>query len=75
MERKRAVMVHVFSAEVLDPDWHPTISEDELIEANHNLEKDHVQWRWRWMDRVTNLAGAIEMKEGSDNAQLQFSSP
>ncbi len=74
MLRKRAVLVNYLTNEPVDPNYQPLLSAWELTEGNKNLERSHLRWRLRWLNRVTNLTGAVEMRERSDNAQLQFSS-
>jgi len=73
MIRKRAVLVNYLTNKPIDPNYQPLLSADELSEGNANLEKAMLRWRLRWLNRVTTLTGAVEMKETSDNAQLQFS--
>ena len=75
MIRKRAVLVNYLTNKPIDPNYQPLLSADELSEGNANLEKAMLRWRLRWLNRVITLTGAVEMKETSDNAQLQFSTP
>ena len=72
MLRKRAVLVNYLTNEPVDPNYQPLISAWELTEGNKNLERAHCRWRLRWLNKVTTLTGAVEMREKSDNAQLQF---
>jgi hypothetical protein len=62
MEKRKAILVHIFNSRALSPDWTPTISREELEEANENLENDLNLYRWRWVDLeedVVNLTGAV----------------
>ena len=61
MKRQRAEMVHVFSSEVLSSDWTPTISQEEMDEANERLEQAFVQYRWRWLGHACNLCGSVTL--------------
>jgi hypothetical protein len=61
----------MFSAELLSPGWTPTISQEELDEANQRLEDQHILYRWRWLDlnqKVINLCGAITLHAEALNA-------
>ena len=67
------MLVNYLTNVPIDPNYQPLLTADELTEGNQNLEKAMLRWRLRWLNRVTNLTGSVEMKERSDNAQLQFS--
>jgi hypothetical protein len=57
MKNRKAELVHMFSAELLSPGWTPTISQEELDEANQRLEDQHI-----------NLCGAITLHAEALNA-------
>jgi len=61
MQRKKAELVHIVSAEVLQPGWTPTISQEELNEANERLKVVHNQYRWRWLSHACNLCGSVTL--------------
>ena len=62
MERSKAELVHMLSCKVLSPDWNPTISQQELNEANRRLEEQHVQYRWRWLNqKIISLYGSATL--------------
>ena len=42
------MLVHQFTAQELRPGWNPTISLDELVEANRRLAAIDNQYRWTW---------------------------
>ena len=67
MQRKKAELVHMFSAEVLQPGWTPTISQEELNEANERLEVVHNQYRWRWLGNVITLSGSVTLHAEAHN--------
>tara|TARA_E500000331_G_scaffold282967_1_gene276798 strand:+ start:837 stop:1058 length:222 start_codon:yes stop_codon:yes gene_type:complete len=70
MRKGKAELVSMFSSKALSPDWTPTITEDELLEANQNLETQLVPYRWRWLDlkeRVVTLAGAAYLHAEAHN--------
>jgi hypothetical protein len=57
----------MFSAEVLQPGWTPTISQEELNEANERLEVVHNQYRWRWLGNVITLSGSVTLHAEAHN--------
>ncbi|MBG46021.1 MAG: hypothetical protein CMB76_05830 [Euryarchaeota archaeon] len=63
--QKRAIMVHSFTAEVLDEKWTPTIGAKELEMANTRLAEQHIPWRWRWHTKTSNLAGSITLQNAT----------
>jgi len=67
MQRKKAELVHIVSAEVLQPGWTPTISQEELNEANERLEVAHNQYRWRWLRNVITLSGSVTLHAKAHN--------
>lgn len=67
MQRKKAELVHVVSAEVLQPGWTPTISQEELNEANERLKVVHNQYRWRWLGNVITLSGSATLHARTHN--------
>ena len=62
---KKAMLVHQFTAQELQPGWTPTISADELVEANRRLAAIDNQYRWTWVPRVTTLNGSVTMQDRS----------
>jgi len=67
MERHKAELVHTFTAEVLQPGWTPTISQEELDNANVRLEACHNQYRWRWRQKMSSLRGSVTMQDLTHN--------
>ena len=63
--QKRAIMVHSFTTEVLDEKWTPTIGARELELANTRLAEQHIPWRWRWLQKTSNLAGSITLQNAT----------
>lgn len=63
--QKRAIMVHSFTSEVLDNKWTPTIGAQELELANTRLAEQHIPWRWRWLQKTSNLAGSITLQNAT----------
>ena len=63
--QKRAIMVHSFTAEVLDEKWTPTIGAKELELANTRLAAQHIPWRWRWHTKTSNLSGSITLQNAT----------
>ena len=68
MPKRRAELVHQFTAEVLEPNWTPTIDQEELDEANERLEADNNQFRWRWLHNVITLSGSVTLYAKAHNA-------
>lgn len=64
--------MRVDTREPLDIKWRPCIADDELEYANARLEQCRMPYRWRWVDRLTNLAGAIKMIDLSHDAPTQL---
>ena len=62
---KKAMLVHQFTAQELQPGWTPTISSEELVEANNRLAAIDNQYRWTWVPRVTTLNGSVTMQDSS----------
>ena len=58
-------MVHSFTSEVLDNKWTPTIGARELELANTRLAEQHIPWRWRWLQKTSNLAGSITLQNAT----------
>jgi len=72
LDNRRAILVHTDTREALDIKWRPCIADDELEYANARLEQCRMPYRWRWVDRLTNLAGAINMNDLSHDAATQL---
>lgn len=68
MQRYRAILVDTRTDEPLSPDWHPTIWPAELESANACLASRDMNYRWRWLDRVTTLQGSVTMHAPAHNA-------
>lgn len=68
MQKRQAELVHQFTAEVLEPNWTPTIDQEELDEANERLEADKNQFRWRWLHKVITLSGSVTLHAKAHNA-------
>lgn len=46
MSYRRVRLVHRESGEPILSDWTPTITMDELQEANHGLQARNLPWKW-----------------------------
>lgn len=42
----RVVLVHQETGVPIRPGWTPSITPEELQEANHGLKKKELPWRW-----------------------------
>lgn len=70
MERRRAQLVHITTAEPVDPDWAPMIATDEIDEANRLLSANQLQWRWRWLPTTVLLSGTASLQASADRAAI-----
>lgn len=62
---KKAMLVHQFTSQQLQPGWTPTITAEELAEANIRLAALNNQYRWTWVPRVTTLNGSVTLQDRS----------
>ena len=69
---KKAMLVHQFTSQELQPGWYPTISSEELVEANRRLAAIDNQYRWTWVPRVTTLSGSVTLQDRSSDDQIQL---
>lgn len=69
---KKAMLVHKFTAQELQPGWNPTISSKEMVEANRRLAAIDNQYRWTWVPRVTTLSGSVTLQDRSSDDQIQL---
>ena len=74
MPKRKAILVRVDTREPLDTKWRPCIADDELEYANARLQQCRMPYIWRWVDRLTNLSGSINMSDSSHNAANQLCS-
>jgi hypothetical protein len=45
----KVILVDTFTGNPIDQSWTPTISPEELQDANQNLELRNSPWRFRWL--------------------------
>ncbi len=68
MERRRAQLIHIETAQPVDPNWAPLIAISEIQEANRLLAVNQLQWRWRWLPTTVLLSGTISLQAVADRA-------
>lgn len=61
MERRRAQLIDLVTAQPIEPSWAPLLELSELEPANARLEDLYSRWRWQWRPSDACLCGVADL--------------